>query len=345
MLKKILFNLQVFFEKFRSFLVRFILKLLIIIFICVIIHTVLKMSEISTNYTGTYKKLIGIDGNKLMNVYQTGNGEKAIVILPGFGTPSPIIHYKALTEGLKDEYKVVVIEYYGYGFSTNANKERKNEIIAKEINTALTTIGIDKCVFLAHSTSNLYASKYASMYPDNVEGIISLDGIYPSEIENNYLRQKYEDNVRNTKITAVFELTGFERALSYIKPDEFYIDYMEKSNIYTDEDIKIYRNRIASSYLTTPMIKEIGMLEKNMKELSKYKYASNLPVLQILASDTVKEYDSIKSETNKTLKQFANDMISNPSIQSTVEIEGGHMLHFTSPNEVIERIKIFLQNF
>ena len=210
MLKKILFKLQVFFETTKSLIVRALVVILIICFIGAIIHNVLKMSEISSNYTGDYKKLISIDDNKMMNVYDTGMGSKTIVILPGFGSQSPIIQYKTLVEGLNDSYRVIVLEYYGYGYSmNNKEKERSNTVIANEINTALNTLGVDKCVLLAHSISNLYASKYASLYPDKVEAVISLDGIYPSEIQNSYLKQNYQDQVKNTKITGILELTGF----------------------------------------------------------------------------------------------------------------------------------------
>ena len=40
-----------------------------------------------------------------------GKGSKTIVILSGFGMQSPIIQYKTLVDGLKDEYKVVIVEY------------------------------------------------------------------------------------------------------------------------------------------------------------------------------------------------------------------------------------------
>lgn len=345
MLKKILFKIQVFIETTKSLFLRALVTILIICFIGAIIHNILKMSEISSNYTGEYKKLISIDDNKMMNVYEVGSGEKTIVVLPGFGSQSPIIQYKTLVEGLKDSYRVIVLEYYGYGFSMNTDKERTNDIIAKEINTALTTLGVDRCVLLAHSISNLYASKYVSLYPDKVEGIISLDGLYPSEIQNGHLKLNYQDQVKNVKITAVLELTGFARVLSYVKPDIFYIDKMISNPVYTNSDMKVYRNRIGSSYLTTSMVNQMSKLEENMNELATFKYPDYLPVLQIMATDTVKKYDDMKAQTKKTLKEFANDMISNSSIQASVEIKGDHMLQITATADTLNAIKDFLVRF
>ena len=61
MLKKILFKIQVFIETTKSLFLRALVTILIICFIGAIIHNILKMSEISSNYTGEYKKLISID--------------------------------------------------------------------------------------------------------------------------------------------------------------------------------------------------------------------------------------------------------------------------------------------
>lgn len=344
-LKKIFFKITVFLDIIKNFLIRLIATALIICFIAAIVHNVLKMSEISTNYIGDYKKLIHVDGNKMMNVYDTGSGDKTIVILPGFGSQSPIIQYKTLVTALNTEYRVVVVEYYGYGFSMNHNKERTAENIAKEINVVLNDIGVGRCVLLAHSLSNLYACEYANLYPDNVESIISLDGTYPSEIKNSYLSQKYKEDITNVKLTSIAELTGFARVLSYVKPEIFYIDKMMLNGVYTKADMKIYRNRIGSSYLTRPMVNEMKSLEKNMNDLVDYKYPDYMPVLQIMSKETVKEYDSFKSETKKSLKDFANNMISNPTIQTSVEIDGDHMLQITATQKTVEVIKNFLISY
>ncbi len=50
-----------------------------------------------------------------MNVYIHGQGEETVVILPGFGTAAHALDFKPLIEELSPNYKVVVIEPFGYG--------------------------------------------------------------------------------------------------------------------------------------------------------------------------------------------------------------------------------------
>ena len=119
MLNKILFKIFGVLDAIKDFLVHWGLKILVLLFVCMILHNVVKMSEISTRYTGQYKNLVMVypEENKMMNIYTVGEGPKTIVILAGFGSQSPIIQYKALADGLKDEYKVAIVEYFGYGYS------------------------------------------------------------------------------------------------------------------------------------------------------------------------------------------------------------------------------------
>lgn len=280
---------------------------------------------------------------------QYGQGDKTIVILPGFGSQSPVIQYKTLVEGLRDNYRVVVVEYFGYGYSMGIKEERSNDKIAGEIKKLLEVAEINgPYVLMPHSLSNIYAMKFAEKYPDDVQAIISIDGTFPNEVEDSYRLSKIKDTVTNVNITSIWELTGFERILSYISPKTFYIDKMkERSDIFTSEDLKVYRNRIGSSYLTRTMVREAKKIEENMKEMKDYKYPSYLPVLEILSTDTIKEYKEDKDSGNATvdLIDLASIPITNKDIQVVYEIEGDHMLQLSNPATLVSSIKAFLANF
>lgn len=229
------------------------------------------------------------------------------------------------------------------------DKERSNENIASEIKKLLEMAEIGgPYILMPHSSSNIYAMKFQEKYPDEVQAIISIDGTYPSEVEDSYRLSKIKDTVTNVNITSIWELTGFERILSYVHPKTFYMDKMkEMPNIYSNEDFKVYRNRIGSSYLTRTMVREAKKFEDNMKEMKDYKYPDNLAVLEILATDTVKEYqdDKLSGKSSVNLQDLAQKPITNSSLQITYEIKGDHMLQLTNPNELINAIKTFLANF
>ena len=339
-------------DSIKMFLFNWGLKILLVLFFGMVLHNVLKMGEISTKYSGEYKHLVLSDQEnaKMMNVYDTGYGEKTVVILPGFGSQSPVLQYKALVNGLRDQYRVVVIEYFGYGYSMGDTKrERSNEKIAEDIINSLIDAEIPgPYVFLAHSLSHVYTMKLQEMYPDAVQGIISLDGAYPSEINDSFYYDYNKSTITNVNITSILELSGFERVLSYTSPKTFYIDKMkEMKDVYSEEDIKLYRNRIGSSYLTRTMVKEINKLLENMAEMKDYVYPDYLHTLSILSQDRVNLYEENKTTygTSVTLNDLANKVITNGDIQSIVIIPGDHNLNFTNPNGVLEHVRSFLASF
>lgn len=351
MLNKLFLKIFGLFDLIKDWLLHWGLRILLVFFALIILHNVLKMSELTIKYTGDYKKMVPVyeEENKFMNSYVVGEGSKTLVILSAFGSQSPIIQYKTLLEGLKDDYKVVIIEYFGYGYSMSIKKPRTNENIASEIKKTLELREIyGPYVLIAHETSNMYAMKFQEMYPDLVQGIVSIDGLYPSEIEDDYRAKQISNKVSNVNITSIFELTGFERIASYVSLKTFYIDKMqEMPDIYTKEDIAVYRNRIGSQYLSRTMVREINKLQDNMNEMKEYKYPTYLPVLELLSSESVKlySYDKDSGASKVNLYELANNVITNPEIQRMSLIEGDYMLQLTNPTTTINTIKNFLASF
>lgn len=346
MLKNILYKLNVLLDTLKGFLIFIIVWALIIIFGAVIVHNILKMGDVLNNYKGDYKKLVEVDQDKMMNVLVVGEGERTIVILPSYGMQSPVIQYKAIADKLKDEYRVAIVEYYGYGFSMNTEKERNLDNIADEIKKSLELKEIYEYVLMPHDHSNMYAMKMIEKYPEAVQGIISLNPLFPEQYSENYFYNEYLDEYHNVQLTSILELTGFARILSYAMPEEFYISQMERAGIWTREEILLIRNRIATSYLTDTMVKEMEYLKDNALAIKDFKYPDTLPVLQLLASDTVKEYEDLKSEDliKKDLKNLANDVITNPELQFTKVLDGNQDFQFTNYNTVAAYAKEFLNN-
>lgn len=121
--------------------------------------------------------LVNVDGKK-MHVYSEGHGKKTIVLMPGLGSIAPSIDFKPLINELKKDFKVVVVEPFGYGFSEETSKERSVENIVDETRMALKKAKIDgPYILMPHSISGVYAQYYASTYPNEVEAIIMLDTI------------------------------------------------------------------------------------------------------------------------------------------------------------------------
>ena len=112
--------------------------------------------------------LVEVDGHQ-MSVYVEGNGNKTIVFMSGGGTCSPILDFRSLFSTLSDNYKIVVVEKFGYGFSDVVDKERSIDSILEDTRTALAKAGIEgPYVLCPHSMSGIEALYWAQQYPEEV---------------------------------------------------------------------------------------------------------------------------------------------------------------------------------
>ena len=83
---------------------------------------------------------------------------------------------------MSDKFKVVVLEYFGYGKSTVTSEERTNENMVHEVRLALNKLGIEPpYILMPHSMSGLYALYYANKYSAEVEGVIGIDMSLPEK--------------------------------------------------------------------------------------------------------------------------------------------------------------------
>ena len=313
-IKKILGQLWLVIDSIKGVLIVVGIALLIVFLGSIITHNILRFEEISIKYTGEYKKLYDAkDG--MMNVYVTGGGEQTILIMSGFAVSSPTLEYKALADELGKEYRVVIIEYPGTGFSLSTKDKRSNKNMVEEIREALKSAEISgPFILMPFDISNIYAMYYAENYSDEVLAVVSIDGMYPNAINKKSFKDEYLPNyISNVNFHSVISFSGLYRWETYLYPEKYNIDKLEKNDSYEETEIKIYRRLLANKYYTKEMRNQIKALEANMKEMLEYEYPENLPVVQILLNSTVEEYKT----RGENLKKYATDMVTNTKIQKT----------------------------
>lgn len=124
--------------------------------------------------------------------------------------------------------------------------------------------------------------------------------------------------ISNVKFYSTIAFSGIFRWRSYTSPDKYNIDKMQANSSYGEEEIKLYRNRLANKFLTKEMRKEYTKLADNMKELKDFKYNENLTTLQIITTSKRDEY--LGREEN--IAKYATNLITNKEIQKIRTIEG-----------------------
>lgn len=119
-------------------------------------------------------QIVPVEG-KDMAVYVTGNGEKSILILRGLNDPCPTLLQRALADTLSKDYKVIVPDFFGNGFSAPFDSERTAANICQELHTLAQTFELSNYILIAEGTSSLLAQYYVNAYPGEVSNVMTID--------------------------------------------------------------------------------------------------------------------------------------------------------------------------
>lgn len=124
-------------------------------------------------------KLYEVEGNK-MHLYTEGEGNITVVFASGWGTVNPYADFYPLYEGLKQHVKIAVYDRFGYGFSDATDRPRDIDTITDEIHELL-KVSKQKppFLFVGHSLGALETIRYAQRFPEEVKGIVFIDGGSP----------------------------------------------------------------------------------------------------------------------------------------------------------------------
>jgi len=125
-------------------------------------------------------KFASVNGHKI-HVYVQGNkNAPAIVFMAGHCTISPVYDFKILYEKLIHDFRVIVIEKFGYGYSDIYDSPCDIDTLVSVQRQALAAVGETGPYILApHSMSGLEAIRWKQMFPDEVSAIIGIDMATP----------------------------------------------------------------------------------------------------------------------------------------------------------------------
>ena len=197
-------------------------------------------------------ELVEVNGPK-MSVYTEGDGDKTLVFMFGGGTCSPILDFKSLYSLLSNDYKIVVVEKFGYGFSDVVDENRDIDTMLSETRMALDKAGINgPYVLCPHSMSGIEALYWAQQYPDEVEAIIGLDMAVPEYYE------EMKINIPVMKLGQYAAALGVTRWIPGISES-----YAIKYGTLTDNEKDIYRAVFYNRTATVTMINEAKKIKEN----------------------------------------------------------------------------------
>ena len=210
---------------------------------------ILVCSMLITGCTSVKEGINSINvNNKQMRAYVKGSGDQTIVLLSGWGTENPIDDFMPLIDELSSDFKVVALEYFGYGESDVTYDERSNKAIVEEIRTALSNLNIKPpYVLMPHSMSGLYSLYYKNNYPSEVKAIVGIDASLPQK----QLERWSADTFENAKLSNV--------------SNEFNVSIMNQWNKFYDnskelENVRYPKNLPVLAFLASEQVEAVNKM-------------------------------------------------------------------------------------
>lgn len=135
-----------------------------------------------------------------MHIFVTGDESKPkLVLMSGSGTVAPVYDFKILYEKLVSNYRIIVIEKFGYGYSELYEGPCDIDSVIAFQREALEKAGEKgPYILMPHSMSGLEAIHWKQKYPDEVKAIIGLDMAVP-EVYLNWKQEEIDRRIRFMK--------------------------------------------------------------------------------------------------------------------------------------------------
>ena len=268
-------------------------------------------------------KTVLVNGHKI-NVYVEGDGPETIVFLSGAGIASPILDFKNLTDSLSKNYKIVVVERAGYGYSEDSNQSRDVMEVLSETRQALSQANVTgPFIILSHSMASLESLAWQEKYPDEVKALIGLDWALPSS---------YEDLKDNQVLLTVAYWSSKIGLLRYF-PDSFYI----KNPTLTESERQQYKLLAYKQLMSQAMLHESHLAKKNAKRVPS-SINPKIPALLLVSNGEGTTF------SQSEWQHYAEKFSSNQSNVKVVYMDAPHELYHYQSHEIVSQIEEFLKS-
>lgn len=267
-------------------------------------------------------QMVSVNGHE-MSVFVKGNEPQTLVFLSGAGTASPILDFKDLYDGLSKQYKIVVVERAGYGYSEDTSKSRDVSEVLSETRQALDKAHVSgPYIILSHSMASLETLLWQEKYPSEVKAIIGLDWALPES----YAHLKMHPQILR------MARWGSQLGLLRYLPSRLYVPNANLSS----SDRRLYQRIAYCQILSKAMLNESLSVKENAKKVDA-KINSQIPTLLLVSNGEDTSFS--KEEWRNYAARFAKD-------QKNIELtfyDAPHYLYHCQTKEVVAKIEDFIK--
>ena len=287
----------------------------------------LALTQYERTSTDPYGQRVAVEGGSVNVVDHAADGP-TVVLLSGLGTPAPALDFAPLVREL-DGCRVVVVEGFGYGYADMTGPERTVENISQELHSALEATGVEAPYVLAgHSLAGFYLLDYVDRYPGEVSAVVGIDTIVPA------FAAAQDDVPASGGIPwdRLATSTGLLRWVLLAAPDLA----LPETTDHTAEERKQINRMTIRNFANPAVADETRRIGDNAQQLEDAGLPADLPVLMLLAQDTVDESPDWLASHEEQLQGVDDHELE--------VLDGPHYLHWTRSPEIATRITAFLDN-
>lgn len=269
-------------------------------------------------------ELIDVNNHK-MHLYRLGKGDTTMIFIGGSGTPYAYTDFYYIQEGLQDIATTISFDPPGFGWSEGTSLPRTIENKVNELQELLKKAGFSPpYILIGHSLGSLEAIHYAQTHPEEVDGIILLDGGNPSD----YLNEHEFPPLALNRISKVLRVTGLLRLLGSMDVFLPLAGENIRHSMLPDELRTMNESMYYSKIGNDSNISTIKHINENAQTVVNHGKLGNIPLLILTAG---KNEEWVNSQ---------QDLMSWSSNSTHVTIEDGdHYIHWSHKDKVINKIR------
>ena len=267
-------------------------------------------------------QMVSVNGHE-MSIFVKGEGPQTLVFLSGAGTASPILDFKDLYDGFSKQYKIVVVERAGYGYSEDTSKSRDVSEVLSETRQALAKTHVSgPYIILSHSMASVETLLWQEKYPGEVKAIIGLDWALP---------ESYSHLKMHPQILRMARWGSQLGLLRYL-PKSLYVPNENLSS----SDRRLYQRIAYRQILSKAMLNESLSVKKNAKKVAS-SIDPQIPTLLMVSNGGGTGFS--QKDWRHYATSFAKD-------QKNIEVtfyDSPHYLYHYPTKEVAAKIEEFIK--
>lgn len=269
-------------------------------------------------------RLIDVNNHR-MHIYGEGSGSPTVVFTVGSGTPCAYTDFYFIQQEISKSVRTVTYDRPGYGWSEATSIPRTIDEQVNDLHMLLDKSSEKPPYILAgHSLSSLEVIRFAQLYPEEVVGIVLIDGGSPIYYAN------YNEPVAllsNILLEGVRKC-GIIRALGSIGVLTPIVGEGIRYRLLPAELGQIDKKMFYRNLGNRTNRSEIRNMNENARTVMDSGKLGNIPLVIITSRS-----DPYWVETQEELKDWSED-----SKQETIN-GAVHYIHWDKPDLVIEKIR------